>query len=131
MALPDSNLLDVLVSHMNAWNDHDLEALMALFTEDCVFEASAGDEVCGTRYRGFREVEEAFAEVLQTMPDAQWGDGRHYILGPAHGVSEWTLTGTLPDGRRLEVNGCDFLTLRDGKITTKNSYRKQRPPSSV
>jgi ketosteroid isomerase-like protein len=34
----------------------------------------------------------------------------------------------MPDGRRLEVNGCDFLTVRDGKIVNKNSYRKQRPP---
>ena len=57
-----------------------------------------------------------------------WGDGRHYSLAPDYGVSEWTLTGTMPDGRRLEVNGCDFLTVRDGKILTKDSYRKQRPP---
>jgi ketosteroid isomerase-like protein len=34
----------------------------------------------------------------------------------------------MSDGRRVEVNGCDFLTVRDGKILTKNSYRKQRPP---
>jgi ketosteroid isomerase-like protein len=131
MAQPDSNLRDLLTSHAEAWNRHDLETLMSLFAEDCVFEASGGDEVCGKRYRGFREVKEAFAGVLKTMPDAHWGDGRHYILGPDHGVSEWTLTGTLPDGRRLEVNGCDFLTVRDGKIITKNSYRKQRLPSSV
>lgn len=131
MALPDSNLRNVLASHINAWNGHDLEALMGLFAEDCVFEASGGDEICGKRYRGQREVKEAFAEVLGTMPDAQWGNGRHYILAPDYGVSEWTLTGTLPDGRRLEVNGCDFLTVRDGKIITKNSYRKQRPPIPV
>jgi hypothetical protein len=62
------------------------------------------------------------------MPDAHWGDGRHYILAPDYGVSEWTLTGTLPDGGRLEVNGCDFLTVREGAIITKNSYRKNRPP---
>jgi len=33
-----------------------------------------------------------------------------------------------PTGARLEVNGCDFLTVRGGKILAKNSYRKQRPP---
>jgi ketosteroid isomerase-like protein len=49
-------------------------------------------------------------------------------MSPGYAVSEWTLTGTLSDGRRLEVNGCDFLTVRDGKILKKNSYRKQRPP---
>jgi len=131
LAQPDSSLHDLLASHIEAWNSHDLDALMSLFAEDCVFEASGGDEICGTRYRGHREVQEAFAEVFGTMPDAQWGNGRHYILAPDYGVSEWTLTGTLPDGRRLEVNGCDFLTVRDGKIISKNSYRKQRPPIPV
>lgn len=104
---------------------------MSLFAEDCVFEASGGPEVWGQRYNGYLEVKEAFAEVFDSMPDAQWGNGRHCSLAPDYGVSEWTLTGTLPDGRRLEVNGCDFLRVRDGKIISKNSYRKQRPPIQI
>lgn len=128
MARPDSSLRDLLVSHTEAWNRHDLETLMSLFADDCVFEASGGDEVTGKRYEGYREVKEAFAKVFESMPDARWDNGRHYVLAPDYGVSEWTLTGTLPDGGRLEVNGCDFLTVRDGKIISKNSYRKQRPP---
>ena len=128
MAQVEMALLEILERHTEAWNQHDLEALMLLFDDDCVFEASGGDEVCGTRYHGDAEVKQAFADVLETMPDAEWGGGRHYVVTPDYGVSEWTLTGTLSDGRRLEVNGCDFITVRDGKIITKNSYRKQRPP---
>jgi ketosteroid isomerase-like protein len=108
VAQRDSKPGALLASHTEAWNRHDLESLMRLFAEDCVFEASGGDEVCGKRYRGYREVKEAFAEVLESMPDAQWASGRHFSLAPDYGVSGWTLTGTLPDGRRLEVNGCDF-----------------------
>lgn len=122
-----SSLLALLARHTEAWNHHDLDALMSLFAEDCIFEASGGDEICGKRYRGKRNVKTAFAEVFETMPDAEWANGRHYPLAPDYGVSEWTLTGTLTDGRRLEVNGCDFLTVRNGKIIKKNSYRKQRP----
>jgi ketosteroid isomerase-like protein len=33
------------------------------------------------------------------------------------------------DGSRVEVNGCDLFTFRDGKIAVKNSYRENRPPS--
>lgn len=128
MTMPDGDLREALIRHTEAWNSHDLESLMGLFDEDCVFEASGGDEVCGQRYEGHTAVSQAFADVLASMPDAEWGNGRHYVLGPDYGVSEWTLTGTLADGRRLEVNGCDFLTLRDGKIITKSSYRKQRAP---
>jgi ketosteroid isomerase-like protein len=128
MAEPDPSLLDLLRRHTEAWNRHDLDALMGLFAEDCVFEASGGDEVYGKRYEGYEEVRNAFSEVLGAIPDAEWGNGRHHVLDPGYGVSEWTLTGTLPDGRRLEVNGCDFLTVRDGEIIAKDSYRKQRPP---
>jgi steroid delta-isomerase-like uncharacterized protein len=124
----DANMQELLVSHIEAWNRHDLEGLMALFAEDCVFESSGGPEVCGNRYEGQSAVEKAFADVFASMPDAHWGDGRHHIMGTGYAVSEWTLTGTLSDGRRLEVNGCDFLSVHDGKITRKNSYRKQRPP---
>jgi steroid delta-isomerase-like uncharacterized protein len=131
VALPDSNLQELLAGHTEAWNRHDLETLLSLFAEDCVFEASGGDEICGKRYQGYREVRKAFAEVFESMPDAQWGNGRHYVLASDYGVSEWTLTGTLPDGRSLEVNGCDFLRVRDGKIISKNSYRKHRPPIQI
>jgi steroid delta-isomerase-like uncharacterized protein len=124
----EPDLTDLLIRHNEAWNQHDLDGLMSLFADDCVFEASGGDEVCGRRYSGRDEVRAAFAEVFATMPDAQWSDGRHSVMGPDYGVSEWVLTGTIQDGRRLEVNGCDFLTLRDGLIIKKNSYRKQRPP---
>jgi len=124
----DRGLLGLLVAHTEAWNRHDLDALMDLFSEDYVFEASGGDEACGKRYEGQAEVRGAFADALGSMLDAEWGNGRHHILAPDHGVSEWTLTGTLADGSRLEVNGCDFLAVREGKIIKKNSYRKQRPP---
>jgi ketosteroid isomerase-like protein len=127
----ESDLLALLEEHTQAWNGHDLDALMSLFAEDCVFEASGGDEICGARYENEAEVRTAFAEVFEAMPDAEWAGGRHYALAPDYGVSEWTLIGTLIDGRRLEVNGCDFLTVRRGKIIKKNSYRKQRPPLEV
>jgi ketosteroid isomerase-like protein len=61
------------------------------------------------------------------FPDAQWNDAHHLVCG-ARGISEWRFTGTRADGARVEVNGCDLFTFRDGKIALKNSYRKNRPP---
>jgi ketosteroid isomerase-like protein len=100
---------------------------MSFMTEDCVFESSAGSEVCGTRYEGFDGVRAAFAEVWATFPDAHWCNARHFVVGD-RGVSEWTFTGTRTDGTRIEVRGCDLFTFQDGKIALKNSYRKNRPP---
>lgn len=109
-----------------AWNRHDIDALMSFMTHDCVFEASAGPEVCGTRYEGREAVRRGFAQVWATFPDAHWGNARHFVNGD-RGVSEWTFTGTRRDGTRVEVNGCDLFTFREGKIALKNSYRKNRP----
>jgi ketosteroid isomerase-like protein len=116
----------LLIEHTDAWNSHDIDRLMALFGEGCVFEASAGPDVCGRRFEGTSQVRSAFVDVFHSMPDAHWGDGRHFVLSDGYGVSEWRLTGTLLDGNRVDVLGCDFLTVRGGKIVRKNSFRKQR-----
>ena len=117
---------EVLLAFADAWNRHDVDAIMSFMTEDCVFEASAGPEVCGTRYVGRECVRAGFSEVWATFPDAHWGNARHFVCAE-RGVSEWTFTGTREDGTRVEVHGCDLFIFRDGKIFLKNSYRKNRP----
>ena len=120
----------LLVEHTDAWNSHDIDRLMSLFADDCVFEASGGPEPHGRRFAGRAQVRTAFADVFDSMPDAKWADGRHFPVSGDYGVSEWRLTGTMLDGRRVDVLGCDFLTVRDNKIVCKNSFRKQRPPAT-
>jgi steroid delta-isomerase-like uncharacterized protein len=116
---------EMLQAFADAWNRHDVDALMSFMTEDCVFEASAGSDVCGTRYVGREAVRAGFAEVWATFPDAHWGSARHFVRED-RGASEWTFTGTRADGTRVEVHGCDLFTFRDGRIALKNSYRKNR-----
>jgi ketosteroid isomerase-like protein len=117
--------VDILISFCDAFNRHDLDALMAHMTEDCIFDASAGSEQQGQRYVGRDAVRGAFADVFTSFPDSQWDEGRHWASGE-RGVSEWVFRGTRPDGTRVEVNGCDLFTLRHGKIAVKDSFRKQR-----
>ncbi len=123
----DKVTIEFLKAFADAWNRHDVDALMSFMTEDCIFEASAGPEVCGARSEGRETVRGAFAEVWVTFPDARWGNARHFVCGD-RGVSEWTFSGTRPDGTKVEMHGCDLFTFRDGKISIKNSYRKSRPP---
>ena len=109
-----------------AWNRHDVDALMSFMTEDCVFQTAAGPDACGTRISGFEAVRKAFAAAWQTVPDAQWTNGVHFVSGD-FGTSQWTFTGTAADGSRIETDGIDVFTFKDGKIRLKNVFRKTRP----
>jgi steroid delta-isomerase-like uncharacterized protein len=117
---------DVLQAFADAWNRHDIELLMSFMTQDSVFESSAGDEACGTRYVGAEAVRAGFAEVWSVFPDAHWGNATHFVH-ENRAVSEWIFTGTRADGFRVEVHGTNLFSLREGKIALKNSYRKNRP----
>jgi ketosteroid isomerase-like protein len=114
-----------LQSFADAFNAHDIKAIMLHMTEDCIFEASAGGEKNGERFSGQEEVSKAFETVFATFPDAHWANAHHFISGN-RGFSEWIFTGTKSDGSKVEVTGCDLFTFKDGKIAVKNSYRKNR-----
>src|SRR4029077_7724528 len=107
------------------WNEHDVDVLMTFMADDCVFESTAGPEACGARHAGRERVREAFARVFANVPDAAFRDARHFVAGE-RGASEWLFTGTTKDGKKLEVNGCDLFTFRDGKIAVKTSFFKTR-----
>lgn len=117
--------LTLLDAFADAWKRHDTDAILSMMTGDCIFEASRGPDVKGTVYTGQDEVRGGIDEVFATFPDAQWNGPRHFVAGD-RGVSEWVFTATSPNGSRVEVQGCDVFTFRDGKIAVKNSYRKQR-----
>jgi steroid delta-isomerase-like uncharacterized protein len=123
---PDRDALQLLERFADAWNRHDLDALMSMMTDDAVFAASAGPDVDGERSAGRAAVRAAYAAVFAAFPDAHWAGARHFVAGD-RGVSEWTFSGTRADGQRVEVTGCDLFTFKDGLIAVKNSYRKNRP----
>ncbi|MGI9025609.1 MAG: nuclear transport factor 2 family protein [Burkholderiaceae bacterium] len=115
-----------LAAFSEAWNRHDIDALMSFMHADCVFQSAAGPDACGTRHVGTAAVREAFASAWEAVPDAQWTNGRH-VAQDNFGVSQWTFTGTAADGSRIESDGVDLFTFKDGKIALKNVFRKARP----
>lgn len=117
-----------LQSFADAFNAHDVDAIMAHMTDDCIFQASAGPDADGQKFAGEKAVRKAFADVFMNFADARWSNAKHFIAG-SRGVSEWVFTGTKTDGAKVEVKGCDLFTFRDGKIAVKNSYRKNRVAS--
>jgi ketosteroid isomerase-like protein len=114
-----------LQAFADAWNSHDVDMLMSFMAEDCEFLTSAGPDACGARHAGRDAVRAAFAEVFERVRDAHWGGARHVVDGD-RGLSQWTLTGSRADGTRVDVDGVDVFTFRDGLITVKDSYLKTR-----
>jgi ketosteroid isomerase-like protein len=115
--------LEVLNRMLDAFNDHDLDAIMALFADDCVFESPRGPDPWGRRFEGKAAVREGLGARFTTIPDVHYGDGSHFVAGE-RGASEWTLTGTTTDGVRLEVRGCDLWTFRGDEVLVKSSFWK-------
>lgn len=67
----------VLEAVLAAFNDHDLDAIMAFLADDCSLDMPRGREPWGTRFEGKRAVREALATRFQGLPDVrykkEWG----------------------------------------------------------
>ena len=124
----------------DAWNRHDVDALMAFMTDDCVFEASAGPDVCGTKYEGREHVRKGFAEVFATFPDAH-GAGRGTSStgiaaspsGPLRGHGQKLLAATCSPSRTGRLPS-RTRTARTGRgdsssCQVRRPARGRRPPS--
>jgi len=115
--------VETLKAIADAFNAHDLDAIMEYFTEDCSFDMPRGPDPWGQRFTGKAAVREGLASRFKGLPDVHYGDTRHWVCDN-RGVSEWLLSGTTPGGRRVLVRGCDLWEFRDGKVIRKDSYWK-------
>lgn len=113
----------LLRDFLDAFNAHDLEAIMSFFADDCVFQMPRGPAPGGRVLVGKEEVREGIRSRLEGIPDVHYGDERHWVCGD-RGVSEWTIRGTTRTGERIEVRGCDLFEFADGRIARKDSFWK-------
>jgi ketosteroid isomerase-like protein len=113
----------ILKAFLDAFNRHDLDAIMSFFADDCVFDAPRGPQRWGRRYVGPDAVREGLGARFTGIPDVHYGEDRHWLAGD-RGVSEWRLTGTTTSGVRIDVMGCDLFEFRRRKIVRKDSYWK-------
>ncbi len=113
----------LLKEFLDAFNRHDLDAIMEFFADDCVFYMPRGSGPRGNQFIGKADVRSGLAKRFEGIPDVHYGEDKHWACGD-FGVSEWTITGTMISGTRIEVRGVDLLEFADGKITRKDSFWK-------
>jgi taurine dehydrogenase small subunit len=115
--------LETLRCLVDAFNRQDLEAALALFADDCVFESSRGADPWGRRFVGKEELREGIASRFAAIPVGEYRDDMHVVFGD-RGFSEWTMRGTTAEGEVIDVRGCDIWTFEGDKIARKNSFWK-------
>ena len=108
---------------IDAFNAHDLDAIMQFFADDCTLDMPRGPDPWGRRFVGKTAVREGLASRFEGLPDVQYTDDRHWISQNML-FSEWLLTGTTPEGAFVRVHGCDHYEFREGKVVRKDSYWK-------
>lgn len=111
--------LAVVEAFNEAFNRHDVAGVMALMTDDCVFEDTYPPPD-GKRTAGQRAVRLAFAEFFRQSPQAHFECEEIVALGDRCAV-RWRYRWDDSGGH---VRGIDLFRLRDGKIAEKLSYVK-------
>jgi len=100
----------------DAWNAHDVDAVVALHAPEMVFENhTAAERVEGDDVRGH------IARIFENWPDLAFR-GRRLYTRDGVVVSEWTASATDGDGRRLEWDGVDIFPFENGLILRKDVY---------
>ena len=117
------NRLSTLKALVAAFNAHDLDAIMAFFADDAVLEMPRGPDPWGRRFVGRAAVRDGLKARFDGLPDVHYGADSHYVDRDM-GISQWTVTGTMKGGERIEARGCDFYIFRGDKIVKKDSFWK-------
>ncbi len=113
---------EVIKQFNEAFNRHDVQGIMALMTDDCVFE-NTYPPPDGERFEGQEAVWRFWEEFFRSSSHAvfQWED---MITLGGRCVVRWRYEWTNTDGQSGHIRGVDVLRVREGKVAEKFSYVK-------
>ncbi len=104
-----------------AFDRHDVDAVMDAMTEDCVFESTAPP--AGERHEGQAAVRACWDQFFSTNPGARFDCEELVALGD-RAAMRWTYHWPAEDGGEGHVRGIDLFRVRGGKVAEKLSYVK-------
>jgi steroid delta-isomerase-like uncharacterized protein len=121
--------LEAAVARYNqAWNDHDLDAIVSMHAPDMVFENhTAGESAQGEAVR------EHIGSIFETWPDIRFETRRMYARDGVV-TQEWTASATHtkvmrrgdlvaePTGKTIAWQGVDVIPFEHGRVKRKDVY---------
>ena len=124
----DGAELQAFIDRYNAaWNDHDIDAIVSMHTEDSVFE----NHTTGDVNVGKEAIGRAISGIFTVFPDLSFETRRQYIREDLV-VQEWTARGTHlgkmtrasievePTRRAVEYRGLDVIPISGGLVARKD-----------
>jgi steroid delta-isomerase-like uncharacterized protein len=122
------NERELIERYDQAWNDHDVDAIVSMHAPDMVFE----NHTAGERAEG-EAAREHIGRIFETWPDIAFSTRRLYVRDGLV-VQEWTAEATHsnqmrrgdlvaePTGRRVTWVGLDVIPFEDGLVKRKDVY---------
>lgn len=116
----------VLDAWVQAWSEHDAEKLLAILTDDCVYE----DVTFGVVTQGKNEVRGFVNGALAAVPDFRMELKKRFVT-ETFGGAEWTMSGThkgdfpgMPaTGKAFSsIRGASIIELQNGRIRRVSDY---------
>ena len=109
--------IERLIERYNqAWNDHDVDAIVSMHAPGFVFESyTAGERAEGDAAAAH------IVEIFRNWPDIRFRARRVHVREGLV-VNEWTATATRSDGVRIEWDGVDVFPIENGLIKRKDVY---------
>jgi steroid delta-isomerase-like uncharacterized protein len=122
-------LQEFIDRYNEAWNGHDVDGIVAMHSDDSVFE----NHVTGDVNVGREAIGNAIRGIFRVFPDLSFEGRRQYIREDLV-VQEWTARGTHegtisrggielePTGKKVEYKGMDVIPIRGGLVARKDVY---------
>ena len=115
-------ILSVIDQFNQRFNAHDVDGVMALMTDDCIFE-NTSPFPDGQRYQGQAAVRAFWEEFFAGSPHAHFAGEDQFAAGD-RAVVRWRYTWRNADGTEGHIRGVDVFKVRDGKVAEKLAYVK-------
>ena len=111
-----NNSIDVVNRFGSAWAEHDLNAAIALITNDCVFD-NTNPAPDGTRFVGVQQIRAAWQPIFDDINSSFEAEETFEAGDRVIQLWRYSWNGG-------HVRGVDVFKVRDGKIAEKLSYVK-------
>ena len=114
--------LSTIQQFNTAFNAHNVDAIMALMTPDCIFE-NTSPPPDGERFVGAAAVRGFWEEFFRASPHALFTTEDVVACGDRAFVC-WSYQWTDAQGVTGHIRGVDIFRVRDGKVAEKLAYVK-------